>query len=79
MIEYKTKVKINTIENAKHFVETMKELQSNVDVCQGRYTVNAKSILGIFSLNLTQEMKVVLFDEYGEGRQFFEKVNKYLT
>lgn len=49
------KIRINTIDNVKDFVSICSKYQdSDINVKQGRYIVNGKSILGIFSLNLVE-------------------------
>ncbi|MGN0297784.1 MAG: HPr family phosphocarrier protein [Lachnospiraceae bacterium] len=79
MIKHIVTIKLKTIDNAKKFVESMHKLKSDVDVYQGRHIVDAKSILGLFSLNLTQEMEVTLFDEWNETACFLQNIQKYVV
>lgn len=50
------KVKINTINDVKKFVNTINKYDFDVDVISGRYAIDAKSIMGIFSLDLSKEL-----------------------
>ena len=46
------KVSINTVEKIKSFVNDITKFEYDFDLVSGRYVVNAKSIMGIFSLDL---------------------------
>lgn len=54
MIEYK--VKISTINDVKKFVNTVSKYDFDVDLISGRYAIDAKSIMGIFSIDLSKEL-----------------------
>ena len=47
-------IQINTIENTKKIVEKLEQFKPEIDARQGRYTINAKSIMGLFSLDITK-------------------------
>ena len=53
------KVKLNSVEQVRQFVETMRKYDGDVDVYSSNrnYLVDGKSILGVFSLGLDQELK----------------------
>ena len=46
------KVSLNTIEKVKDFVKQVQNIDASVDLVSGRYVIDAKSIMGIFSLDL---------------------------
>ena len=52
------KVKLNSVEQVRQFVETMRKYDGDVDVysTNRNYLVDGKSILGVFSLGLDQEL-----------------------
>lgn len=54
------KVKLNSVEQVRQFVETMRKYDGDVDVysTNRNYLVDGKSILGVFSLGLDQELTV---------------------
>lgn len=54
MVEYK--VKISTINDVKKFVNTVSKYDFDVDLISGRYAIDAKSIMGIFSIDLSKEL-----------------------
>lgn len=45
-------IRLNTIGEVKEFNHIAEEISGDVDLHSGRYCVDAKSIMGIFSLNL---------------------------
>lgn len=61
-------IKLNTIESIKSFCDIVGKVEYEVDVVRGRYVIDAKSILGLHSLDLTKPVEVVAHcytaDEY---------------
>ena len=45
-------IKFNTIAQIQNFVNDMSRFLSDVDLTSGKYIVNAKSVIGVFSLDL---------------------------
>lgn len=48
----KAAIRLNTIEEVKEFNHIAESIPEDVDLHSGRYCVDAKSIMGVFSLNL---------------------------
>jgi phosphotransferase system HPr-like phosphotransfer protein len=60
-------VKLSTIENVKDFVNIVSKYDYEIDLKSGRYVVDAKSIMGIFSLDLMNKIEVTVHsDECGD-------------
>jgi len=53
-----TRVNINNIEAVKGFCKACNSLDCEVTVTSGRYSVDGKSIMGIFSLDLSENLLV---------------------
>ncbi len=51
-------VLLSSINDVKAFVNAVSKYDFEIDLTSGRYVVDAKSIMGIFSLDLTQPIKV---------------------
>ncbi len=49
---------LNSINDVKEFVNIVSAYDFDIDLTSGRYVVDAKSIMGIFSLNLSKPIKV---------------------
>ena len=56
------RVLLNSIEKAKRFVGIASGFEVGASLKSGRYIIDAKSIMGIFSLDLTKPMELV-FDK----------------
>lgn len=47
-------ISLNSIDGVKKFVNQVCKYDFDIDLTSGRYVVDAKSIMGIFSLDLTK-------------------------
>ena len=47
---------LKTIIDVKNFVNAINDFDFDLDLVSGRYVVDAKSIMGIFSLDLSKPM-----------------------
>ena len=50
----KVTIKLDTINDVKNFVNAVTTFECDFDIVSGRYVVDAKSIMGIFSLELSK-------------------------
>ena len=57
------KIRINTIEDVKNFVAVVTGVDFDVDIVSGRYAIDAKSIMGIFSLDLSKPLTVEIYSD----------------
>lgn len=62
------KVSINTVEKIKSFVNDITKFEYDFDLVSGRYVVNAKSIMGIFSLDITKPISLHINTEENTDR-----------
>lgn len=51
-------IMLRSINDVKDFVNIVNQYDFDVDLASGRYVVDAKSIMGIFSLDLSKPIKV---------------------
>ena len=49
---------LNTVEKVKGFVNAVSPLDGDFDLVSDRYVVDAKSIMGIFSLDLSKPLRL---------------------
>ncbi len=54
-------VMINSINEIKDFVNIVSKYDFDIDLISGRYVVDAKSMMGIFSLDLSKPIQVKVF------------------
>ena len=70
------KISLNTVEKVKDFVNKTQKMSSDVTIKCGRYVVDGKSILGIFSLDLLQPMTMIV--EPADDEYMQKTFNKFL-
>lgn len=59
----KASIKLSTIEDVRKFVEIVTGYDMDIDLASGRYTVDAKSIMGIFSLDLLKPIELTAYSD----------------
>ena len=68
---------LNSINDVKEFVNIVSKYDFDVDLTSGRYVVDAKSIMGIFSLNLSKPIKVEVHDDNCDA--FMAELEKFIV
>lgn len=76
MQEYK--VKLNSITDVKEFSALANSREFELDLVSGKYTVDAKSIMGIFSLDLSRTLTLIVRAEEKECKEFAEDAAKFI-
>ena len=56
-------IKLSLAENVKSFVNIVNRHSYDIDLRAGRHVVDAKSILGIFSLDLSKPITLEVYDD----------------
>ena len=51
-------ISLNSIDKVKSFVNTITKFNNDFDLVSGRYVIDAKSIMGIFSLDLSKPISL---------------------
>lgn len=76
----RTKIRINSINSVKDFVEKAQKAPFEIDVTHGRYTVDAKSIMGLFSIDCSKPLSVTMYsDDNAETDEFFKSIEDYIV
>lgn len=57
------KISLNSIDKVKAFVNDVTKFDSDFDLVSGRYVIDAKSIMGIFSLDLSKPINLNIHSE----------------
>ena len=57
------KVNINSIEKVKSLVNIVAKFEYDVDLISGRYIIDAKSIMGVFSLDLSEPIELIIHSD----------------
>lgn len=74
------KVMLNAIDKVKQFVNVTSKVDGDVFLQSGRYIVDAKSIMGIFSIDLTKPLEMSFEKCSDEERnKYLEKIQEFIV
>ncbi len=71
-------ISLNSIDKVKSFVNDISKFNFDFDLVSGRYVIDAKSIMGIFSLDLSKPIELNVHAEDDSLAAVMEKLNPYL-
>ena len=71
------KVKLKDANEIQDFVWKCNQLNCDADIIAGRYTVDAKSILGIFSVDLSKSLKLIVYTE--DSNLVYDTMREYIV
>lgn len=72
-------IKLISIEDVKGFITAANRQYADIDVISGRYTVDAKSVLGLFSLDLTKPLQVLVHGTEKDAEDFYHAVESVVV
>ncbi len=73
-----SKIQLVSINDVKEFVSKISQFNCDIDLISGRYVVDAKSIMGIFSLDLSKPIDIEIHnDNYYD--EFLEKMKNFIV
>lgn len=72
-----TTVRLSQIDDVKNFVNIIMRFDYDIDLKSGRYAVDAKSIMGIFSLDLSKPIELQAHTEDAEA--LFEAIDSFIV
>jgi len=73
----KTTVMLDSISAVKKFVNIVTVYDFDVDLASGRYAVDAKSIMGIFSLDLSKPIQLTAHTD--DADKFFTEITEFIV
>ncbi len=76
---YQFKVAISSINEVKEFVNAACKQMVEIDIISGRYVIDAKSIMGIFSIDLTKPVTVAVNGTEDDYNNFREAVKAMIV
>lgn len=75
----KVMVSLNSIEKVKSFVKDVSSFEYDLDLISGRYVIDAKSMLGIFSLDLSKPIELTIHADEEAADEIIEALRDYLA
>ena len=70
---------LKEINDVKNFVNIVCRFDTEMDLSSGRYVVDAKSIMGIFSLDLTKVIKAEIVEDKGDAEGLIKELAPYIV
>ncbi len=74
----KVKIMLSTIVDVRDFVNAVVAYGGEIDLASGRYIVDGKSIMGIFSLDLLNPIEMTIHGEHGV-EELMAKVERFIV
>lgn len=71
------KIRLNGVDDIRAFVNAVATCEYDLDLKNGRYVVDAKSIMGIFSLDLSSPLDLVIYGEHED--EVVERIKKFIV
>ncbi len=72
------KVSLNSIDKVKTFVNDINRFDFDFDLVSGRYVIDAKSIMGIFSLDLSKPIDLNIHAEGDKLQEALSVLQSYI-
>ena len=72
-----TNIKLATISDVRDFVNAVASFEDEIDLQSGRYVVDGKSIMGIFSLDLLSPIKLTVYSDKPEA--LLTKIERFIV
>ncbi len=73
------KISLNSIDKVKSFVNDITKFESDFDLVSGRYVIDAKSIMGIFSLDLSKPIDLNIHADDAASEKILETLKPYIV
>ena len=70
-------IRLATIADVQEFVSIVAKSELDIDLKSGRYVVDAKSILGIFSLNLLEPIEMTVHSD--DTDELFAALDRFIV
>ena len=71
------KISLNSIDKVKAFVNEISKFDCDFDLVSGRYVIDAKSIMGIFSLDLSKPIDLNIHADGAALDNVMQIISKY--
>lgn len=72
-------ISLNSIDKVKAFVNEISKFDCDFDLVSGRYVIDAKSIMGIFSLDLSKNIDLNIHADGSTLDQVMNVVKDYIV
>lgn len=75
----KKKISLNSIDKVKRFVKIAERYECDIDLASERYIVDGRSIMGIFSLNLSRPIDMTIHADEELASNILENMSEFFA
>ena len=72
-------ISLNSIDKVKSFVNSISKFDFDFDLISGRYVIDAKSLMGIFSLDLSKPIDLSIHAEGERLEEVLKLLESYMV
>ena len=72
-------IMLKSVQDVKDFVRIVNKFPFDIDLSSGRYIVDAKSIMGIFSLDMTKPIQLECHADAAQEKALREQIKQYIA
>ena len=72
------KIVLKSIEKVKKFVQTITKFDGEIELVSGRHIVDAKSIMGIFSVDLSNPVVLQIHAKENEEDEILKAIQEFM-
>lgn len=73
------KISLNSIDKVKTFVNEINRFEAEFDLVSGRYVIDAKSIMGIFSLDISKPIDLNIHTDGDNLDEILARLESYIV
>ena len=73
------KISLGSVDKVKKFVSTINQFDIDIDLVSGRYVIDAKSILGIFSIDLSNPVILSMNADEEKRKELMESIKEFIV
>lgn len=77
-MENKVRIRLRSVDDVKDFVSATISSNVKADLMSGRYIVDAKSIMGVFSLDLSNPITLIIECDSTDIDSYMDKIERFL-
>lgn len=70
-------INLNSIDKVRAFVHSVNRFNAEFDLVSGRFVIDAKSIMGIFSLDLSKPIDLTIYND--DDTEILESLKPFLV
>lgn len=72
-------IRLRSIEDVKKFVNIMAQFKGYFDLVSGRYVVDAKSVMGIFSMDLSKDLELRILETNEQEKEIMDAIAPFIV